>query len=68
MVLSVEFYVLFRFGLGRENAPLSLVSLQPHQKQIDWIFVWIKLARVLRGYPWELQGCFPKIASEIHYE
>lgn len=68
MVLSVELWVLPRFRMGRENAALSLVSLQPHQKQMGWICVWRRLARELRGYPWDLQGCFPKIASEIHYE
>lgn len=30
--------------------------------------MWRRLARELRGYPWGLQGCFPKIASDIHYE
>lgn len=68
MALSVEFWVLPRFGLGRENVPLSLVSFQPYQKHIGWICVWRRLSRELRGYPCDLQGCFQKIASDIHYE
>lgn len=52
-------------GKGKCSSPSSL---SPTQKQIVWICVWRRLARELRGYPWGLQGCFPKIASDIHYE
>lgn len=67
MALNVEFWICPRFGLEMGKcSPLS--SLSPTPPETCWICVWGRLARELRGYPWDLQGCFPKIASDIHYE
>lgn len=56
-------------GKGKCLVSESAWSLvPPRQKKIDWIWVWRRLAREIRGCPWGLCGCFPKTASDAQYE
>lgn len=53
---------------GKGKYSLSLVPPCLLQNKICWIWVWRRLTRELGGCPWGLCVCFPKTASDTHYE